>query len=246
MENVLESSKISKILFSVRAEKVFAPQGTLQVPKILQVWVPTWKRLKKSSFFHRKYEGIWYRQPIVGALGCFKSLFGPKKEYLTFWKHLRNILSILEKFEIFEKNTTSAGDMQKFLYISTPGRVCLCPHILGVGRGYLLRSFKVILCIVAWFCLEGYPVRSPTTKSTDFRPKSPICRNFCVEISAGGCPARPKIFFWTTKLNYFRQKNFHGRTKIWSSSLKNPGGGNGDFPPPNNLWYDLARFGVGC
>ncbi len=46
-------------------------------------------------------------------------------------------------------------------------------------------------------------------------------------------------------ISYCHQKIFHGRTKILSSSPKNPGGGKGRSPPLNIFYPDLARFALG-
>ena len=127
--------------------------------------------------------------------------------------------------------------MQKF----RPQEGCAwCVHILGMERDCLLGSFKVMKYILDRFWARGYSACPPRQKSAHFRPKIADlpkfrCRNF-----GRGCPERPN-FFWTTKLHYFRQKNFHGRTKILSSSLKNPGRGKGS-PPPNNAMSRLVDF----
>ncbi len=169
------------------------------------------------------------------GMGAYQSLFRPKKELLTIRECFLRFVHVFKKFEIFGKNCPWGGHMQKF----RPQEGCAwCVHILGMERDCLLGSFKVMKYILDRFWARGYSARPPRPKSAHFRPKIADlpkfrCRNF-----GRGCPERPKTFFWTTKLHYFRQKNFHGRTKILSSSFKNSWEGKKRpfFSPPSTFF----------
>ena len=52
-----------------------------------------------------------------------------------------------------------------------------------------------------------------------------------------------KFSAWTTNINYFLQKNFHGHTTLRKISLRSSrGGGKGGFPPP---WKSSPGFSQG-
>ena len=134
--------------------------------------------------------------------------------------------------------------MQKF----RPQEGCAwCVHILGMERDCLLGSFKVMKYILDRFWARGYSARPPRPKSAHFRPKIADlpkfrCRNFGRVVSGAA-----EKFFLNYKIALLPPKKFSWSYENFKFvSQKSWGGGNGDFPPPPNIFFpDFARFAVG-
>jgi len=84
-------------------------------------------------------------------------------------------------------------------------------------------------------------------KSANFSAKNRRFAKILVQkFRPGGVRSSQKIYFVQQNC-ITSSKNFHGRAKILSSSLKNPGGGKGrSLPhPPQHFPPDLARIAFG-
>jgi len=165
------------------------------------------------------------------GIGTLEEPIWSKKELLIFRECLLRFVQDFKKFEIFGKNCPWGGHMQKF---RSQDGCAWCVHILGMERDCLLGLFKVMKHILNQFWARGYSARPPRPKKWTFLAKNHrFAEILAQKFRPGGRGSgAAQIFFWTTKLHYFCQKNFHGRTKILSSSLKTPRGGKSRPPPP--------------
>ncbi len=117
------------------------------------------------------------------------------------------------------------------------------PCILKTVSGCIISLFKLKFIILDG-SMRSYgscDVRSQIVaifgQKSDFGDFSTSKNNTWVRRSA------EKFSAWTTNINYFLQKNFHGHTTLRKISLRSSRG-EGRFPP-GNLVLDLARVDVG-